>query len=169
MMRIAKNMPEAYAKIKGNSSYPDIEGTVSFYDFYGGTMVVAEIYGLPDGKNPKNENQTDKKQSVENAVNGNFHGFHIHAGGSCSGTPEEPFKNADGHYNPKNTAHPNHAGDLPPLLANDGVAFSAVYTDRFHPEEVVGRTVIIHENPDDFMTQPSGNAGAMIACGEIVS
>lgn len=92
MMRIAKNMPEAYAKIKGNSSYPDIEGTVSFYDFYGGTMVVAEIYGLPDGKNPKNENQTDKKQSVENAVNGNFHGFHIHAGGSCSGTPDNHLK-----------------------------------------------------------------------------
>lgn len=44
----------------------------------------------------------------------------------------------------------------------------AVYTNRFYPEEVIGRTVIIHGGVDDFHTQPSGNSGEMIACGQIV-
>ena len=96
------------------------------------------------------------------------HGFHIHAGGSCTGTKEEPFKNAGGHYNPTNMEHPNHAGNLPPLLSNDGTAFSMFYTNRFYPEDVIGKTVIIHALSDDFKTQPSGDAGEMIACGEIM-
>ena len=43
------------------------------------------------------------------------------------------------------------------------------YTNRFYPEDVIGRTVIIHEKADDFHSQPSGDAGEMIACGEIVA
>ena len=152
MISITNTMPEAYAEIKGNSQYPDIKGKVSFYGVHGGTLVVAEVKGLP---------------AMRGNINGTFHGFHIHEGGSCTGTAQEPFKNAGGHYNPQNTQHPNHAGDLPPLLANNGTAFSAFYTDRFYPENVVGKTVIIHAMPDDFKTQPSGNSGEMIACGEI--
>ena len=49
----------------------------------------------------------------------------------------------------------------------EGSAWMAVYTGRFFPEDVVGHTVIIHEKADDFRTQPSGDAGKMIACGEI--
>ena len=79
----------------------------------------------------------------------------------------ESFAQADGHYNPTNAMHPQHAGDMPSLLANDGNAFLIFYTDRFHPEDVIGRAVIIHAHPDDMTTQPSGNSGAMIACGEI--
>ena len=45
----------------------------------------------------------------------------------------------------------------------------AVYTNRFYPEEVIGRTVIIHENADDFHSQPSGDAVEMISCGEIAA
>lgn len=63
--------------------------------------------------------------------------------------------------------HPDHAGDLPPLMRSNGNAFSAVVTDRFTPSDIVGRTVVIHSNPDDFSTQPSGNAGKKIACGVI--
>ena len=95
-----------------------------------------------------------------------FHGFHIHEG-TCQGTKAESFAQADGHYNPTNAMHPQHAGDMPSLLANDGNAFLIFYTDRFHPEDVIGRAVIIHAHPDDMTTQPSGNSGAMIACGEI--
>ena len=83
-------------------------------------------------------------------------GFHIHAGEACSGTPEEPFKDADGHFNQGGCDHPYHAGDMPPLFANDGYAFSAFLTDRFTIDEVIGRTVIIHADPDDFTNQPSG-------------
>lgn len=148
MFSFLKAMPEAYAKISGNLNYSDLKGTVSFYEVHGGTVVVAEIQNLPKDNN--------------------FHGFHIHAGGSCTGTKEEPFKNAGGHYNPTNMEHPNHAGNLPPLLSNDGTAFSMFYTNRFYPEDVIGKTVIIHALSDDFKTQPSGDAGEMIACGEIM-
>ena len=44
-----------------------------------------------------------------------------------------------------------------------------VYTTRFFPEKVVGKTVVIHDMPDDFRTQPSGNSGEKIACGQIVA
>lgn len=56
---------------------------------------------------------------------------------------------------------------MPPLFGNDGKAFSAFLTDRFTVKEIVGKTVIIHSSTDDFTTQPSGNSGEMIACGEI--
>lgn len=97
-------------------------------------------------------------------------GFHIHEGGTCGVTTgDQPFQSAGGHFNPTNSYHPQHAGDLPVLFSNGGSAWMAVYTDRFRPADVVGRTVIIHQNPDDFRTQPSGNSGARIACGVIES
>lgn len=144
--------PEALAILKGNKDYSELKGTVEFYNTYNGTILMVEVTGLG--------NIMDKSNS--------FHGFHIHSGMKCTGTKEEPFVDVDGHYNPGNTDHPDHAGDLPPLLANNGNAWMMVYTDRFYPEDVIGKTVIIHENPDDFKTQPSGNAGPMIACGEII-
>ena len=60
-----------------------------------------------------------------------------------------------------------HAGDMPPLFGTDRFAFSAFLTDRFSAEEGIGKTVIIHDSPDDFTTQPSGNSGVKIACGVI--
>jgi Cu-Zn family superoxide dismutase len=53
------------------------------------------------------------------------------------------------------------------LIGNNGYAFLAFYTDRFTPGQVVGRAVIIHQNPDDFRSQPAGNAGKRLACGII--
>ena len=50
MLSITNTMPEAYAKIKGNKKYPNLKGTVSFYGVHGGTIVVAEVTGLPDRK-----------------------------------------------------------------------------------------------------------------------
>ena len=153
MMRNINGMPDAYAQVRGDAAHSKIYGNVYFYGMYNGTLVVAEIYGLPN---------TEEKD------NGNFYGFHIHEGEYCKGDMEDSFKNAGAHYNPDKTEHPKHRGDLPSLLANAGIAWSAVYTDRFYPEEVVGKTVIIHGMADDFKTQPSGNAGMKIACGEIV-
>ena len=141
MFSMIQSMPYATAKISGNSLYPEIEGEVSFYEMYGGTLVVATVKNLPNG-------------------NG-FHAFHIHDGSSCGPGRE------GGHYNPTKQPHPQHAGDMPPLLANQGTAFSAFYTDRFYPEDIVGKVVVIHDMPDDFKSQPSGNPGSMIACGEI--
>lgn len=153
MIKNIKGIPDAYAEIKGNKNYSKTHGKAYFYGMYKGTLVVTEIYGLPN---------TEEKE------NGNFYGFHIHEGVKCTGNTEDSFKNTGEHYNPEKTAHPKHRGDLPPILANDGVSWSAVYTERFYPEDVVGRTVVIHDMADDFKTQPSGNAGKKIACGEIV-
>lgn len=48
MLSITNTMPEAYAKIKGNGKYPNLKGNVSFYGVHGGTIVVAEVTGLPE-------------------------------------------------------------------------------------------------------------------------
>ena len=114
-----KTKPEAYAKIKGDGNHPKITGMVSFFEVYGGTVVSVEVKGLQDD---------------------NFHGFHIHAGSTCTGTKDVPFQNADGHYNPNKTGHPDHAGDLPPVLTNNGNAWMMFYTTRFYPEDIkIGR------------------------------
>lgn len=152
MVEKLNGMPEAYAQVKGSEKYPEIQGRVYFFEVYGGTIVMAEIYGLPD------EEAQDE---------GRFFAFHIHEGGECKGNGQDPFADTGMHYNPQNTEHPEHAGDLPPLLSTHGAAWNAVYTGRFYPDDIVGRTVIIHSSPDDFKTQPSGNSGEKIARGEI--
>ena len=77
------------------------------------------------------------------------------------------FFDTGSHYDPSGTPHPKHAGDLPPLLLCNGGAFLAVRTDRFRVEDILGRTVVIHSGPDDFKSQPAGNAGKKLACGVI--
>ena len=145
-------IPQARAKINGSILYPDIQGDVWFYDTQYGVLVVADIEGLP---------------SSEIKCKSNIFAMHIHEGGSCSGNAQDPFANTGMHYNPDNCRHPEHAGDLPPLFAAKGNAFLAVLTDRLTIDEIIGKTVIIHSNVDDFRSQPSGNAGTKIACGEI--
>lgn len=142
-------MSEAAATLKGSAAYPKLEGTVRLFQTEKGVLVVADISGLP----------------VQNYCGGVF-GFHIHEGNSCGG---DDFADTKGHYNPNDCQHPYHAGDLPPLFSNNGSAWMAVLTDRFQLEEVIGRTVVIHLHPDDFMTQPAGNSGMKIACGVIRS
>jgi Cu-Zn family superoxide dismutase len=56
---------------------------------------------------------------------------------------------------------------MPPLFGNQGYAFLMFLTDRFTAREIIGKTVIIHDKPDDFTTQPAGNSGNKIACGVI--
>lgn len=137
--------PNARAIIKSSEPYLNVRGEVLFYQERDGVLVTAKISGLP-------QNGTG------------FYGFHIHEGNRCDGGG---FSNTKGHYNPKNLPHPSHAGDLPPLLSNHGSAFMSVKTDRFRLREIIGRTVVIHAGPDDFHTQPSGDAGEKIACGVI--
>ena len=60
-----------------------------------------------------------------------------------------------------------HAGDLPPLFGCNGYAVSIFLTDRFLVADVIGKTMILHDRPDDFKTQPAGDAGEKIACGVI--
>lgn len=148
---LSSRLPDAAAVVNGSKKYPSIRGSVSFYKTSGGTLVLSEIDRLPC-------NPEKCKQSI--------FAMHIH-NGNCTDDGVIPFPNADGHYNPNGCRHPYHAGDLPPLFCSNGYALSMFLTDRFNLDEVLGRSVIIHANPDDFTTQPSGNSGEMIACGSI--
>ena len=88
-------------------------------------------------------------------------------GTSCTGNSNDEFANAKAHYNPKNCPHPYHAGDLPPLIENNGYSYMSVFLNKFKVKDIIGKVIIIHDMPDDFTTQPSGNSGTKIACGEI--
>ena len=99
---------------------------------------------------------------------GAIFGFHIHSGSQCGGNMQDPFADAGEHYNPNGCMHPYHAGDMPPLFGNNGYAFQIFLTDRFTVNDIIGKTVIIHSEPDDFRTQPGGNSGSRIACGQIL-
>lgn len=133
---------------EGNS----VSGIVIFTKVDNGIKIVADISGLTPGK----------------------HGFHIHEYGDCSAADGT---SAGGHFNPENVKHggPNdkvrHVGDLGNLDANkdgdahyervdDVIAFSGSH-------DIIGRGIIIHAGSDDLTTQPTGGAGARVACGVI--
>jgi Cu-Zn family superoxide dismutase len=144
--------PTAVADLKptaGNKA----EGTVSFTQRGDKVVVVAKVSGLTPGN----------------------HGFHIHEKGDCS-APDGT--SAGGHFNPlgKPHAHPTsadrHAGDMPMLEADAAgnatlTATLDVITIGGGAADIVGRGVIVHKDPDDWKTQPTGNSGARVACGVI--
>ncbi len=152
MLFVLNKRPKAVAYIHGGGAYSQIFGYAYFYQMSNGVMVAVQVTGLP-------------KASVDSP--NQIFGFHIHSGANCSGTKEDPFANTLTHYNPTETLHPEHAGDLPPLFGNEGYAFQLFFTDRFSVEEILNKTIVIHAKPDDFTSQPAGNAGEKIACGEI--
>jgi Cu-Zn family superoxide dismutase len=103
------------------------------------------------------------------------HGFHIHEKGDCS-APDA--MSAGGHFNPTNKPHgdpalpDHHGGDMPMLTADaSGNAMLEATIDTVTigggATDIVGRAVIVHKDPDDFKTQPTGNSGARVACGVI--
>lgn len=129
------------------------KGTVTFAQKGDKVVVTASVSGLAPGQ----------------------HGFHIHEKGDCSAADG---MSAGGHFNPmgKPHAHPTtsdrHAGDMPMLTADaSGRATLAVELDVITigggATDIVGKGVIVHKDPDDFKTQPTGNSGARVACGVI--
>ena len=149
----------AMAYVRGSESFPSVRGLVTFTPMGTGTMVTAAVEGLPEYR-PADGGMRPV---------GPF-GFHIHRMGDCApqGTAE-PFTGAGEHWDPDGQPHGNHAGDFPVLISQDGRAWMQFYTDRFRPGDVTGKSVMIHENPDDYTTQPSGGSGRRIACGVIRS
>ena len=133
----------ARAIIKGGKIFSKINGNVYFKQTRKGVIVTARIYNLP----------TSSLQCESRIF-----GFHIHSGTSCTGDSEDEFKNALGHFNPKNCKHPHHEDDLPPLFENSGYAYLSFLTNRFRVNDIIGKAIIIHSNPDDFTTDPSGNS-----------
>jgi superoxide dismutase, Cu-Zn family len=115
------------------------------------------------------------------------HGFHIHANGACaSGVDASSGKTIDfgaagGHFDPGaaqkhgrpgQAGHEAHAGELPNLLAGaDGRAAMRYVNPNVSlaagPVSIVGRTLVVHADPDDYATDPAGNSGARLLCGVI--
>ena len=143
------NEPSALAWVTGDTRVPSLSGLVKFFETpYGGTLIEAEIFGLPDRLNPGSSH---------------FYAMHIHENGDCG----NDFQNTGGHFNPTGAEHHGHTGDLLPLFANQGYAWISFYDKRFIIPQILGKSVVIHQMPDDFHTQPSGNSGGKIGCGVI--
>jgi Cu-Zn family superoxide dismutase len=103
------------------------------------------------------------------------HGFHVHEKGDCS---SGDGMSTGGHFNPLGKPHgaekaaEHHAGDLPSLKAdsygNAELKFqSSSITVGSGATDIVGKGLIVHRDPDDYTTQPTGNAGPRIACAVI--
>ena len=148
MMPSVSGSPAAIAHLSGGPE-SSVSGMVAFFPQEVGILVTAQVRGLP---------------SPEDSCASPVFGFHIHDGASCT-APD--FQDAGGHLNPEDCPHPHHAGDLPPLFGCRGSAYLSVLTDRLSIPDIIGRTVVIHSEPDDFTTQPSGHSGSRIACGVI--
>lgn len=113
------------------------------------------------------------------------HGVHLHQTGDCTPEGDDPFATAGGHFNPTNVAHggpetdPHHAGELGNLTVEDdgSIVFEITVEGEgltLDPEadpslaDEDGTALLIHQDPDDLATDPSGNSGARVACGLVV-
>lgn len=133
---------------KGNA----VRGTVTYEAVENGVRVVADITGLTPGK----------------------HGFHIHEFGDCSA---DDASSAGGHFNPASSSHgaptadQRHEGDMGNIEADKDGHAALDYVDHAMSlsgeRSILGHAVIVHEKEDDLKTQPTGNAGARVACGVI--
>jgi len=129
-----------------------VAGTVTFTTVKDGIQVVAHVSGLEPGP----------------------HGFHVHEFGDCS-APDG--KSAGGHFNPQGGPHAGpmslerHVGDLGNITADSsGHAYLDIrdpYLSLEGLRSIIGRAVVVHASADDLVSQPSGAAGARIACGVI--
>jgi len=129
-----------------------VSGTLQFSQTGNAVTVTGEVRGLKPGAE---------------------HGFHVHEKGDCS---SGDGVSAGGHFNPTGASHGHHGhghvGDLPVLQADaQGVAhlnFTTTSLSLTDPAtSVVGRGLIVHRDPDDYTTQPTGNSGPRVACGVI--
>lgn len=149
---LAENYYKARAYIMPAPGW-NVSGIVEFEETTEGVIISAKVLNLPEGK----------------------HGFHIHENGQC----ENDFESAGGHYNPYNSSHGSpedgirdrHVGDLGNLEADEFQVAKYRRLDKIialrGPRTIVGLTIIIHEHPDDFVSQPTGKSGSRIGCGII--
>jgi Cu-Zn family superoxide dismutase len=144
--------PKATAQLQPASG-SKVTGLVRFTQHGDHVMVHAEVTGLTPGQ---------------------MHGFHVHEKGDCS-APDG--MSTGGHFNPTGKPHgpqtaDHHGGDMPSLTADANGAAVADFnltgvTLTDGPTSLIGRGLIVHKDPDDYKTQPTGNAGARWACAVI--
>lgn len=132
----------------------ETSGTVTFTKAENGIRVVVDIQGFEGGPGKR--------------------GFHIHEHGDCS-APDAT--SAGGHFNPEEKSHgapdaaERHAGDFGNLTVDEDGNARTEFVDTTisfdGPHSIIGRAVIVHAQEDDLQTQPTGDAGARVACGVI--
>lgn len=128
-------------------------GTLDLVDADGGVRITGELTGVPNGE----------------------HGFHIHTTGTCDAAAK--FESAGGHFEPGTHKHGKdnpegpHAGDLMNITANDDgkatVDLMNANVTIAELKDADGAALVLHANPDDYKTDPSGNSGDRFACGVI--
>jgi Cu-Zn family superoxide dismutase len=144
----AQNATAVLQPTEGNS----VRGTISLSTTEKGVHFGGTVAGLTPGK----------------------HGFHVHEYGDCS-APDG--SSAGGHFNPGRITHgapdaaERHAGDLGNIEADaGGIATVNIQAEGITlgvgDRSVLGKAIVVHADPDDF-SQPTGNAGARLACGII--
>lgn len=144
--------PSAVANLEPTTGN-NVRGTVTFTQDGDHVRVSANVTGLkPDAQ----------------------HGFHVHEKGDCS---SGDGMSTGGHFNPEGKPHgpqstAHHAGDMPSLLADSYGNAKATFTLRGvsiggGAADLVGKGLIVHRDPDDYKSQPAGNAGPRVACGVI--
>ena len=150
---VPSDAPKASANLQATKA-STVRGTVDFVQAGGHVRLTANFTGL--------------------RPNGEF-GFHIHEVGDCS---SGDGMSAKGHFNPHGKPHGHtasqerHAGDMPNLKSDgNGNTTMTVQLDIITvtpgPASIVGRGLIVHVQPDDYKSQPVGNAGARSACAVI--
>lgn len=133
----------------------EARGTVTFTKVEEGIYVTVDLQGLGNGPSER--------------------GFHIHEHGDCS-APDGT--SAGGHFNPADMPHgapdedERHAGDFGNLTVDEDGNVRHDFLDTNisfdGPHSIIGRAVIVHAQRDDLETQPTGDAGARVACGVIL-
>lgn len=133
-------------------------GRVKFVETTSGVLLRVRLKGLPAGR----------------------HGFHIHENGSCEGE----FESAGAIYNPLGAKHGYlndegpMVGDMPNLIVPASGEIEVDFVSPFatlskDAEDTLidanGAAIVIFEKPDDYTSDPEGNAGARIACGVILA
>jgi superoxide dismutase, Cu-Zn family len=157
------------ARGPGGAKLPDPLANASLFDTLG-TRVGLATFSEVDGKGRMGV-------SVSGLSPGQ-HGMHIHETGAC--TPPD-FESAGSHFNPASKKHgllnPEgpHAGDMPNLVVEADGSADTTFTVSANllargPESMIGaqkRAFVIHADPDDQKTDPSGNSGSRVVCGVI--
>lgn len=144
----------AYAEVFGQKGSP-LRGRAVLTEYESGILIILEIQNAPPGA----------------------HGVHVHEAGDCS---EDGFTTVGGHFNPDDRPHgspeseEHHGGDLGNMsVAENGVGMLRLFawdlTVAPGTHSVVGRSIVVHRDTDDFVSQPTGNTGPPIACGVIRS
>ncbi len=149
-------------------------------------LTLVNVDGEPIGFASLEETEDGVTVTVVNSEDSGLepgeHGIHIHETGVCDPAGDPPFSSAGGHFNPTDKAHggpdtdPRHAGDLGSLMVEEAGSFVFEVTvegptlgedteNTLADED--GSALVIHANPDDLETDPSGESGGREACGVI--